>query len=52
VAKIGFEKLRKNESRTGTCHLDRRQRSEATKEEWRDPEDVRAALLVQGILPE
>ena len=23
----------------------------ATEEEWRDPENVRAALLIQGILP-
>jgi len=35
----------------GTCHLDRRRRSEATEEEWRDPEDVGAALLMQGVLP-
>jgi hypothetical protein len=35
-----------------TCHLDRRRRSAATEEEWRDPEDVGAALLMQGVLPE
>jgi len=23
-----------------------------TEEEWRDPEDVRAALLIQEVLPE
>src|SRR5262245_16381171 len=27
-------------------------RSGATEEEWRDPEDVRAALPTQGVLPE
>src|SRR5262249_46878722 len=35
-----------------TCHLDRRRGSEAPEEEWRDPEDACAALLIQGILPE
>jgi hypothetical protein len=25
--------------------------AKAIEEEWRDPEDVRSALLIQGILP-
>jgi hypothetical protein len=30
-------------------HLDRTPRELATKEEWRDPEDVSRAMLIQGI---
>src|SRR5262249_17119560 len=36
----------------GSCHFKRGRRSEAPEEEWRDPEDARAASLIQGILPE
>ena len=32
------------------CHLDRRRRSFATEEEWRDPDNVSFAMLMQGIL--
>src|SRR5262249_16223873 len=45
-----LKRVRRNNPTTGSCHLDRRGRSEATEEEWRDPDDVRAPSLTQGIL--
>ena len=32
------------------CHLDRGRRSGATEGEWRDRDDVCAAMLIQGVL--
>ena len=33
------------------CHLDRRRKEpRATEAEWRDPEDVSPAMLMQGVL--
>jgi len=54
---LGFERARlkrarRNDPTIRTCHLDRLRGSEATEEEWRDPGDVRAASLTQGVLPE
>jgi hypothetical protein len=47
-----LKRVRRNDPTIRTCHLDRRRRSEATEEEWRDPEDVPADSLTQGVLPE
>lgn len=32
------------------CHLDRARRSEATEDEWRDPEDASPAMPIRGVL--
>jgi hypothetical protein len=32
------------------CHLDRRRRSGATEEEWRDPENASITMPIQGVL--
>lgn len=44
------KRWRRDTIKTGACHPDRRRRSGATEEEWRDPEDASSANLIQGVL--